>query len=58
MLTLPRDYKEWLLGLKERVEETEVERLKEVGLWERIKEVVDSTQGLLVSRVVDVGAGV
>ena len=59
MLTLPRDYKEWLLGLKERVEETEVERLmKEVGLWEKIKEVVDSNQGLLVSRVVDVGPGV
>ena len=56
MLTLLRDNKEWLLGLKERVEEAE--RLKEVGFLEKIKEVVDSNQGLLVSRVVDVGPGV
>ena len=58
MLTLLRDYKEWLLGLKERVKETEVERLKEVGLLEKIKEVVNSNQGLLFSRGVDVGPGV
>ena len=55
-MTLPRGYKEWLLSLKERVEEAEVERLKEVGL-EKIEEVVDSNQGLLFSRGNDVGPG-
>ena len=37
------------MGLKERAEEAEVERLKEVGLLKKIKEVVDSNQGLLFS---------
>ena len=58
MLTLLRDNKEWLLGLKERAEEAEVEWLKEVGLLEKIKKVVNSNQGLLFSRGVDVGPGV
>ena len=58
MLTLPRDYKEWLLGLKERAEEAEVEWLKKVGFLEKIKEVVNSNQGHLLTRGVDVGPGV
>ena len=58
MLTLLRDNKEWLLGLKERAEEAVVEWLKEVGLLEKIKKVVNSNQGLLFSRGVDVGPGV
>ena len=44
MLTLLRDNKETLLGLKERAEEDEVERLKEMGLFEKIKKVVNSNQ--------------
>ena len=58
MLTLPRDYSEWLLVLKEKVEEAEVKRLKEEEGLEKIKELVDNKQGILFSRGVDVGPGV